>query len=254
MHRVNYDQIAHLYDEPLRDHPVNPDLLAYLEERPHLSPATMRVLDVGCGTGKQLAAIHGRFPEMQLIGLDRFMGMLRQAQRRGPAVHWAQGDGVTMPFPANSFDFASNQFSYHHVQRTEQFLGELYRVLRPGGRFAMLNIDPWAMPNWNIYQFFPAALERDYQDFMPPDRFASLMAQAGFRDVQVTHRHFPQEENLANFLAGASMRHRTSQFIALSDADYEAGLQRIKARLAEAEGRPVTFHSDFCLVTVVGDK
>lgn len=40
MHRVNYDQIAHLYDEPVRDHDVDPTLLAFLAERPDLSPAT----------------------------------------------------------------------------------------------------------------------------------------------------------------------------------------------------------------------
>src|SRR5688572_12410527 len=158
MHRVNYDQIAHLYDEPVRDYAVDPMLLAYLEERPDLSPSTMRILDVGCGTGKQQTANHGRFPAMTVVGLDRFSGMLQQARRRGPAVHWLQGDAPTLPFADSSFDFASNQFSYHHIHNQPRFLQEVYRVLRPGGRFAMFNIDPWAMPNWVIYQFFPAAL------------------------------------------------------------------------------------------------
>lgn len=254
MHRVNYDEIAHLYDVPLRDHPIDPNLVAFLQQRPPHLPTPVRILDVGCGTGKQLVANQGRFPELQFVGLDRFAGMLRQAQRRGPAVHWSQGDGVTMPFADSIFDFVSNQFSYHHVQRTKQFIGEIYRVLRPGGRFAMLNIDPWAMPNWDIYQFFPAALERDYQDFLPIDHFTALMAQAGFHNIQVTHRHFPQEEDLAKFLADASQRHSSSQLIALSDADYHAGIQQINSRLAAAAGRPVTIHYDFCLVTVVGEK
>jgi hypothetical protein len=46
MARVDYDQIAHLYDEPLREHAVDPRLLAFLEERPDLGSGPV-VVDTG---------------------------------------------------------------------------------------------------------------------------------------------------------------------------------------------------------------
>lgn len=56
MQRVNYDKIAHLYDEPLRDYGVDGNLLAFVTERPDIDPSSLAVLDVGCGTGKQQTA------------------------------------------------------------------------------------------------------------------------------------------------------------------------------------------------------
>src|SRR5688572_19184254 len=189
MQRLNYNQIAHLYDEPIRDHAVDPNLLAYLEERPALSPSEARVLDVGCGTGKQLTSNSSHFPEMRLAGLDLFAGMLNIAQKRGPGVTWVQGDSAHLPFAAQTFDYACSQFAYAHFLEKARMIQELYRVLKPGGRFVMMNIDPWTMENWVIYQYFPAARVLDEQDFLPVERFTTLMEEAGFTHLQVHRLH-----------------------------------------------------------------
>ena len=49
MQRVNYNAIAPLYDEPLRDHAVDPHLLAFFDSHPELAPSEARILDIGCG-------------------------------------------------------------------------------------------------------------------------------------------------------------------------------------------------------------
>jgi SAM-dependent methyltransferase len=254
MPRVDYDVIAPLYDEPVRDHPVDPNLLAYLAEHPALDPAQARVLDIGCGTGKQLAADRGQFPAMSLIGLDRFAGMLRIARGRGPDIRWVQGDGAMLPFPAAHFDYITNQFSYHHIARQAQWLGEIYRVLKPGGRFAMTNIDPWIMPGWNVYRYFPAAEERDRQDFLQVDRFVALLHEIGFTRIQAGWEWYSTRQDLREFQAYAVARHRTSQLIALSDEAYQAGLDGIAQILAEAGDAPVEIESEICLVTIRADK
>jgi ubiquinone/menaquinone biosynthesis C-methylase UbiE len=261
LQRLNYNQIAQLYDEPIRDHAVDPNLLAYLAEHPALSPAEARVLDVGCGTGKQLSANSGHFPEMRLAGLDLFGGMLNIAQKRrtllsspalrGPGVNWVQGDSAHLPFASQTFDYACSQFAYAHFLKKAEMIQEVYRGLKPGGRFVMTNIDPWSMEKWAIYHYFPAARTLDEQDFLPVERFTTLMKAAGFSQLQVQRNHWRPEEKLADFLAYASQRHRTSQFMALSDEAYQAGLQRIEEDLAE--GRQ-NVESEVCLVTISGDK
>jgi SAM-dependent methyltransferase len=254
MPRVDYDLIAHLYDEPIREHVADERLFAYLKERPDLDEAALRILDVGCGTGRQLAANRTRLPRALMVGVDRFRGMLQIAAPRSPGIGWVQGDGAHLPLASASFDYATNQFSYQHIAEQEQFIHEMHRVLRPGGRFVMANIDPWSMPDWSIYQFFPEAFDLDSDDFLPPDAFAASMRAAGFMNVAIEGMTRLREEPLADFLAYASERHRASQLMAISDDAYDAGLQRIRAALAEAGSTPATVNSGVSLVVISGDR
>ena len=249
--RVNYDQIAHLYDEPWRDHPVDPHLLAFLDEnlvRPH----ELAILDVGCGTGKQQTANKNRFPEALVVGLDRFRGMLQVARQRGRNVAWAQGNGMMLPFPNQQFHYATNQFSYPHIPDKARFVAEIYRVLRERGRFALTNIDPWQMADWPIYQFFPAARALDEQDFWPVERLIALFEATGFVNIQLHRDNRPIVQTIREFWEYASQRHRSSQFIAISDEAYQAGLARVRARLAQDEQEELIWQ--LCLITVTSDK
>lgn len=254
MQRVNYNEIAPLYDEPLRDHAVDPHLLAFFDSHPELTPSEARILDIGCGTGKQLAANRARFPDMALVGVDVFAGMLRVAKQRSSDIAWVNGDGALLPLHADSVDYACNQFSYHHIQAKEHMVYEVWRVLKPGGRFVMTNIDPWSMPNWIVYQYFPAARDLDQQDFLPVERFVAVMRAAGFVNVHTHREYHCTREALQDFLAYASQRHRTSQCMVISDADYHAGLQRLEQVIANAQGQQIVVDAEFCLVTVLGDK
>src|SRR5712691_9606271 len=104
-------------------------------------------------------------------GGDVFVGMLRVAKQRGPRMAWVNGDGAVLPLHSDSFDYACNQFSYHHIQTKEHMMYDVWRVLKSGGRFVMTNIDPWSMPNWIVYRYFPAARDLDHQDFLRVERF-----------------------------------------------------------------------------------
>src|SRR5512143_896309 len=126
--KVDYDQIAQLYDEPGRDFGPDPDLLCYMQEHP--CSASLRVLDMGCGTGKQLAADHTAAPALQFVGLDLFHGMLGVARNRCEPVTWIQGDSASPPFGDASFDYITNQFSYHHIQDKTRLIFETCRLLK----------------------------------------------------------------------------------------------------------------------------
>lgn len=250
--RVNYDTIAHLYDEPLRDHDADPNLIVFEERHPHLEPADLLVLDLGCGTGKQMAANQKRFPEMSLVGLDLSRGMLHQAQRRCKMIDWIQGDGAALPFRDSCFHYITNQFSYHHVHHKEKMIAEVHRLLRTGGQFAMTNLDPWAMSGWIVYRYFPAARVRDYRDFWPTGTFAQHMESVGFVNVRVTRRRRIMEQDLRQFLAYARQRFRTSHLMVISDDDYDAGIQEIKRDVDRAGDTGVK--SEICIVTITGDR
>jgi SAM-dependent methyltransferase len=255
MARVDYDRIAHLYDERARDHVVDEELLNFLSRKPDSSESVTRILDIGCGTGKQLAADRGRLPGIALVGLDRFQNMLRLARQRCPEVTWVQGDGASLPLLSRSCDYVTSQFSYQHVRNTERLLAEVFRVLRPRGRFVMTNIDPWSMTEWAIYRYFPEALMLDREDFLPVERFVDLMTAAGFEHVSARREDRPTWRDVQQFRAFASDRHRASQLMAISDDAYDAGIRRLeRAIAADADAAGTPFTSQFVIVTILGDK
>jgi ubiquinone/menaquinone biosynthesis C-methylase UbiE len=251
--RVNYDEIAHLYDEPVRDKGVDAHLLELLDERPARRAHGIRILDTGCGTGKQLTANRQAFPDELMVGLDLFHGMLRQARRRCPAVAWVQGNNVRLPLKDASFDYITNQFSYHHVPDKPRLIAEIGRVLSPGGRFVMTNLDPWSMPGWLGYTYFPTGRQRDFEDCLPVEEFAALMTAAGFSNIQISRQHWWEKESLKHFLEYASQRYRTSQLMAISDDDFKAGIARLTEDIGKFGG-DADVDSEICLVTIVGDK
>jgi len=254
MHRVDYDLIAHHYDEPLRDHTVDSHLIRFLEAADDETAATLRVLDVGCGTGRQLSANRLRLPHVSMVGVDRFQAMLRIASSRCPDVRWLQADGAALALASQTCDYVTSQFAYPHVRNTRRLVAEIFRVLRPGGRFVMTNIDPWSMPGWSIYRYFPEALALDREDFVPVDTFVALLQESGFRDVRTTRHSLPAEERLGDFLAFATERHRASQLMAISDAAYAAGLERLQAAARDIPEGSATFISEFVLVTIAADR
>jgi len=250
--RIDYDRIAHLYDDSRRDHPLDERLVAFVAASPW--PSAVRVLDVGCGTGKQLASNRVAFPRMVLVGVDVSAQMLRVAQARAPDVTWIRGDGQSLPLAPASFDYVTNQFSYPHVPDKRRLVHEIFRVMRPGGRFVLVNIDPWAMPDWAIYRYFAGTRALDERDFMPPPALVSLLRDAGFTNVCLESTDRSSEHDLRELLSSVSQRHSASQLMAIPDDDYEAGLAAVREAIARAGSGAASIRSQFVVIAITADK
>lgn len=134
--RHNFDGQAAAYDTAACGNHARrlyPVLLAQLGEIPH-----KRVLDVGCGTGELLLRVLEQSPEAACAGLDLSDNMLSEARRKlGGRAELVRGDAERLPFADGAFDAVLCNDSFHHYPNPETALGEIARVLSPGGVFLL---------------------------------------------------------------------------------------------------------------------
>ena len=159
-----------------------------------------RVLDAACGTG-DLAIADVKAGAGRVTGLDFSAEMLARARKKSASIEWIQGDMLALPFAAETFDAATVGFGVRNVANLELGLQELRRVLRPGGRLAILEITQprgalrsfyslWfdriipalgkVLPGGDAYTYLPASVKR----FPTAERLADMLREAGFTDVR----------------------------------------------------------------------
>jgi ubiquinone/menaquinone biosynthesis C-methylase UbiE len=96
------------------------------------------VLEVGCGNGGYLGALHQRNHRGLVCGLDIAPGMLPAARERAPDTSLMIGDAARVPFVNDSFDCVLAMHMLYHVPDRPAAIGELRRVLRGSGTALVL--------------------------------------------------------------------------------------------------------------------
>jgi demethylmenaquinone methyltransferase / 2-methoxy-6-polyprenyl-1,4-benzoquinol methylase len=158
-----------------------------------------RVLDACCGTGD--LAVAAEREGGVVTGLDFSPGMLERARRKSDTITWVEGDLLALPFEDGAFDAATVGFGIRNVSDLDAALAELRRVLRPGGRLAILEITQprgvlkpffslWfdrivpllgkVLPGGKAYTYLPASVRR----FPGAEGLAALMERHGFEHVR----------------------------------------------------------------------
>ena len=157
-----------------------------------------RVLDACCGTGD--LAVEAERRGARVVALDFSPRMLERARRKSGTIEWVRGDALALPFADGEFDAATVGFGVRNLADLEGGLRELARVLRPGGKLAVLEITcprgllrpffqlwfdvlvPLAgtvLPGGKAYTYLPASVRR----FPGPEDLSALFERAGFEHV-----------------------------------------------------------------------
>jgi ubiquinone/menaquinone biosynthesis C-methylase UbiE len=139
----------------------------------------MRVLDVGCGTGAQLARYQNA--RCAIAGIDTSPAMLQRArQRLGAEVELRQASAESLPYPAASFDLVIASMIFHELQPMvrDAVVAEMARVTAPGGRILVTEFHPgpWTFPKGWFYRGISVLAETIARH---RDRSAAFLASGG---------------------------------------------------------------------------
>jgi demethylmenaquinone methyltransferase/2-methoxy-6-polyprenyl-1,4-benzoquinol methylase len=167
-----------------------------------------RVLDVATGTADLALALAADLPQAEVIGVDISEGMLevgrQKVVRNGqhPRVRLDQADAENLPFEDGSFDAVTVAFGVRNFENLDKGLGELQRVLRPGGHLMVLEfsrptsplvkglmnlysrslmpaLGGWLSKDRAAYAYLPASV----QVFPEGDAFEERLQRAGLQPL-----------------------------------------------------------------------
>ncbi|MBX3314750.1 MAG: ubiquinone/menaquinone biosynthesis methyltransferase [Actinobacteria bacterium] len=162
-------------------------------------PAGSVVLDLAAGTGDLCRMLQDA--RLRPIGVDLSFGMLDAARTTAPLV---QGDALRLPIAHGSIDGVTCGFALRNFRELGPFFAELARVVRPGGRIALLEVAEPANPVLRFghgiyfgkvvpviggllsdraaYRYLP-----DSVAYLPePDEMLAMLREVGFDDVERT--------------------------------------------------------------------
>jgi demethylmenaquinone methyltransferase/2-methoxy-6-polyprenyl-1,4-benzoquinol methylase len=167
----------------------------------------VKVLDLCCGTGDMALALRRQAPQAKITGADFSHTMLVLASKKNSQplrIKWIEADALQLPFPDQSFDLVTSAFGFRNLADYDAGLREIFRVLRPGGEYGILEFsEPQGMMgkiydvyfksvlprigrlisgNGAAYSYLPASVQR----FPQPPEILSRMNASGFREVSWT--------------------------------------------------------------------
>jgi SAM-dependent methyltransferase len=153
------------------------------------------VLDVGCGPGAIAKAVAQRAPHCRIVGLDASAQRLETARATAALsnVSFQQGDACELPFGDDGFDLAYCRFLLEYLPRPGDAIGEMARVVRPGGRVILQDLDGQLLWHYPVDLELQAGLERVLQvlartgfDPFVGRKLHHLAWRAGLRDRRIT--------------------------------------------------------------------
>lgn len=207
--RAMFDRIAGYYDGTNRILSLGLDGWWRRTAVRALKPAAGKTyLDVGCGTGDVSIEIMRQAPGSKVTGIDPSPGMLEIGRAKigkaglTDAISLLSVDVLQMEFPDKFFDGAITSFCIRNVTDRKRALAEIFRVLRPGAKFVIIELTepagPTMKPLFRVYArvVMPLVtkvlssvsayryLSDSMADFPKSEIFGDLMQRAGFVDVK----------------------------------------------------------------------
>jgi len=146
---------------------------------------SLDLIDVGCGVGNYHPLLKGRF--RKLVGVDVSFESIAKAKEINPEIEYQVYDGLTLPYPDETFDIAYAICVVHHVPVPvwPNFFSELHRILKPAGQALIFEHNPYNPLTLRVVSRCPFDADAV---LVKPGEARRLLRSAGF--IRVSSRTF----------------------------------------------------------------
>ncbi|MFY0670564.1 MAG: class I SAM-dependent methyltransferase [Aquiluna sp.] len=202
-----FDEVASAYDK-------TNDLLSLYQSRlwrrslkAAVAPKSgERILDIAAGTGTSSMAL--RVPGAEVVAADFSQGMIAEGKKRYPDLEFVFADAMKLPFKKPEFHAVTMSFGLRNVQDHKVALGEVHRVILPGGRLVICEFSRvrgllGALYRWYLRNVLPIVarllsknpeaysyLADSIEAWPSQDELAQDIRDAGFSDVSYRNLTF----------------------------------------------------------------
>lgn len=161
-----------------------------------------KILDLCTGTGDIAGTVKEKYPNCQVFGLDFSSKMLEIASKKHSNIIYTKGDASKMPYNSNDFDFVISSFGFRNVEKKEEALLEVKRVLKNGGKFLHLDFgkslfssiyNPYVLAVAKIFSkhfYAYKYLINSKEKFLSPDEFCEMCKKTDFKPLIVKNLLF----------------------------------------------------------------
>jgi demethylmenaquinone methyltransferase/2-methoxy-6-polyprenyl-1,4-benzoquinol methylase len=171
-----------------------------------------RILDIAAGTGTSSVALTKT--GATVVAFDFSPGMIAEGRRRHPSIEFIEADAEKLPFGDNEFDAVTISFGLRNVNRPQVALGEMYRVLKPGGRLVICEFSrpPVAVVRAGYWGYLKYV--------MPTVVRATSSNAAAYNYLNDSIKAWPEQGELSQWIRGAGFtrvayRNLTAGIVAL---------------------------------------
>lgn len=196
-----FDNIAPTYDT--LNHRLSWDIDKVWRKKAIQSLATyapQTILDVATGTGDFACAAATGVNPRKIVGIDISEGMLDIARKKAAErklsdiITFERQDSTALPYPSNEYDAVTAAFGIRNFQDLEKGLAEMYRVLKPGGVFCVLELTtPVNFPMKQLFHIYSHTVLPIYGRMISKDKSA-------YSYLTKTIEAFPQGEIMVQIL------------------------------------------------------
>jgi demethylmenaquinone methyltransferase/2-methoxy-6-polyprenyl-1,4-benzoquinol methylase len=182
-----------------------------------------RLLDVAGGTGDISFRFLKRAPDSHATVFDMTQSMLDEGRKRAEAAQladrldWVCGDAMDLPFADNSFDVYTISFGIRNVTRIQDAINEAYRVLKPGGRFMVLEFSQ--IPNPGLQWLY----DRYSFNIIPPMGKMIANDRDSYQYLVESIRKFPAQEPFADMIRQGGFEQVSFRNLSLGIAALHSG-------------------------------